>query len=142
MESSGFRKVPNWLFFRQIEARRRRGEPFEGLEAWCSLDHDLWRHGKLASERAYAKNWNRSRDWVRGLMRDFRAERGLPNPERGAHRRPPRQSDRRSDQIVNRAVGQISAVYTLPFGARERNAIDHAAHQSSTTSGETETGDV
>ena len=86
MNSTGFRRVPTWVFLRQIEGRRERGEPLTSMEAWCSLDYDLYRHGELASERAYSGNWRRSREWVRALMRRFREERGLPAPSAG--RRP------------------------------------------------------
>jgi len=86
MKSTGFRMVPNWLFFRQIKERRERGEPLTPMEAWCSLDYDLYRHDELSSERAYAANWRRSRGWVSGLMRRFREERGLAAPPAG--RRP------------------------------------------------------
>jgi len=78
--------VPTWLFLRQIQARRSRGEPLSSVEAWCSLDYDLYRHGELASERAYAANWRRSREWVRKLIHSFRDERDLPSPAVG--RRP------------------------------------------------------
>ena len=78
--------VPTWLFRRQIKGRRERAEPLTGMEAWCSLDYDLYRHGELSSERAYAANWRRSRSWVSRLMRHFREERGLASPPAG--RRP------------------------------------------------------
>ena len=77
MSSTGFRRVPTWLFLRQIRERRERREPLTAMEAWCSLDYDLYRHGELSSERAYSANWRRSRGWVSGLMRLFREERGL-----------------------------------------------------------------
>ena len=54
MKSTGFRRVPTWLFLRQIEERRKRGQPFSIIEAWCSMDYDLFRRGDLLSERTYA----------------------------------------------------------------------------------------
>ena len=81
-----FRRVPTWLFLDQVEARHARREPFEVLEAWCSMDYDLYRHGDLASERAYVALWNRPRGWVRHAMQLFREDRALPQPLRG--RRP------------------------------------------------------
>jgi hypothetical protein len=56
------------------------------MEAWCSMDYDLYRHGRLLSERNYAKLWRRSRGWVSDLMGRFREERGLAVPPPG--RRP------------------------------------------------------
>ena len=86
MKSTGFRRVPTWVFLRQIEERRERGEPLSIIEAWCSLDYDLFRHNRIASERAYAKLWRRNRGWVRHVMQWFREERDLPAPRVG--RRP------------------------------------------------------
>jgi hypothetical protein len=83
-----FRPVPTWIFLEQVRARRERGEPLNLMEAWCSLDYDFYRHGQLSSERAYAANWRRSREWVRGLMRHFREERGLAAPPAGRRPRP------------------------------------------------------
>jgi hypothetical protein len=84
--SGGFRRVPTWVFLRALDARRKRNQPLTVLEAWCSLDYDLYRHGELASERAYAANWRRSREWVREVMNRFREDRDLQAPPPG--RRP------------------------------------------------------
>ena len=86
MASTGFRRVPNWLFFNQMRARRESGTPWNTLEAWCSLDYDLYSNHQLGSERAYAKQWKRSRGWVHGLMRLYREEHDLPESAIG--RRP------------------------------------------------------
>jgi hypothetical protein len=88
VKSGGFRKVPNRLFFEQVQKRRQRGMPLTVLEAWCSLDYDLYKHKELASDRAYAALWGRSRDWVRKLMHRFRKEHGLPTPPVGRRPRP------------------------------------------------------
>ena len=80
--------MPTWVFLRALEARRKRDEPLTAIEAWCSLDYDLYRHGDLASERAYAGNWRRSREWVREVMNRFREERDIPAPPAGRRPKP------------------------------------------------------
>ena len=101
-----FRRVPTWLFLDQVKARRDREQPFQLLEAWCSMDYDHYRTGRIASERAYAALWKRPRGWVRGAMQLFREERGLPRPPRG---RPPRTNGDRppesaDEQTISRTI--------------------------------------
>ncbi len=84
--STGFRRVPTWIFLRQIQARRTRRERWSMIEAWCALDYDLFRNHELAPQRAYEVQWRRNREWVRRVMGCFREDRDLPAPRVG--RRP------------------------------------------------------
>ena len=96
MKSDGFRMVPNWLVFEQLKERRESRQPWTKIESWCSMDLDQYRHSELSSERAYAAQWRRSREWTSDLMRHFRQEHGLPAPAPGRRPRPnpaPRRND-------------------------------------------------
>lgn len=118
--SGGFRRVPNWLFHKQIEQRRRKGEQWAALECWCSMDDDQFRHGKLIGSRAYAKQWGRDRTWVLRFMQAYRDEYGLPDPPRG---RPSDRNDAPDDptavRFIDQAIEQGSRANAPPWGAPE-----------------------
>ncbi len=139
-DSRSFRKVPTSLFLKQIEARRARREPLTIIEAWCSLDYDLYRHGKLESERAYAANWRRSRAWTAEVMRAFRAERELPDPRPGrppSRGEPPAHSSPQSQiagQFTDQAADQLSAAYSAPWERRHTERAGHSAGHSEAAS--------
>lgn len=72
----GFRRISNALFFKHNPRRDReigRGQ-WTAIEALLSLHLDLHQHGKLLSERAYSRIWNRTRKWVRERLREFEAD--------------------------------------------------------------------
>jgi hypothetical protein len=138
--SNGFRRVPNWIFFETIKARREQETPLSIMEAWCSLDYDLFHKRELASERAYAANWRRSREWTAHVMRWFRAERHLPGPPRG--RRPSRPEPPPSPnlpghfagQFLDQAVDRVSRACSAPWERSSIREVDHSTDHSDAAS--------
>jgi hypothetical protein len=136
-DSKGFRKVPNWLFFEEIRRKHARGEPLEAIEAWCSLDSDLYR-GRLGSDRGYAVLWRRSRGWTQRLTQRFREEHGLSDPARG--RRPNQPGgptpgrEPIPDLFLDHTVDRVSDALSMPWKDPGTTAADRATAQSGTTS--------
>jgi len=130
--------IPTRLLFRAMRQRQERGEPFTEMEAWGSLDYDFYRHGELASERAYAALWKRHRDGVRKIMRDFRAWHGLPDPPHGrrpSHREPPlAPRDHYADQSIDQVVDRVSAAYSMPCAQPDLQRAGHSVGHSAPAS--------
>jgi hypothetical protein len=112
--TSGFRIIPNALFFKHLP----HGRPFTPIEALLSLDRDLYQRGRLLSERSYARIWKRSRKWVRRRIEEFHAdpvyqqrtvEHGVDQTFRQEPRGFASSVDQRVDHPVDQGVDQQGA---------------------------------